>query len=738
MRSPGLLRWAIPVAFLSAAACASRGTAATEPAAPAPAAAEPAASVQPPAEAVRASERVTLTGTELGTMWTFENPPLDYWQSRYGFRPTAEWLEHVRLSSVRYGDSCSASFVSSAGLVMTNHHCARECIEANSSARDYVVEGFYAPTRKEELLCPGLFLDQLVEIQDVSQRVQGAAPSAASATQIAEAQQAEQAEIQQACEAASGLSCQVVSLFHGGQFKLYKYQRYEPVKLVFAPELQAGFFGGDPDNFTYPRYDLDVSFVRAYDADGTPARTPHYFQWDASGADENELVFITGNPGGTSRLVTVSQLMYELRLRHPYTVRLLELEVGILKRIAQQGPEAEKQVRDRLFSVENALKAYRGQLGGLRDTLLLGRKIRWEREFRQKVEADAARRAQYADAWDRMAEIQAEKLQVAAHRNLNDFNFRLAAPHLTLAGMLVRYIRETAKPEAERLERYRGENLQQIEQTLNGPTRVNPDFSALLLEAQLQLAREFLPPDAPMVREAFHAGESAADAAHRLVTETRVDEVDSRRALMRAGPAALDTASDLLVRLARVMDGAFREAERRLNDLEARQSVQDERLAQALFAVFGTQLPPDATFTLRISDGVVRRYPYNGTFAPPVTTFHGMYARSAEFNNEMPWTLPRSFAERRSAVALTTPLNFVTTNDITGGNSGSPLIDREARVIGVAFDSNIEGLPNEFLFSTEAARAVGVHAAGITEALRNVYRADALLKELVGEEPKKK
>ncbi|MBI4544788.1 MAG: S46 family peptidase, partial [Gemmatimonadetes bacterium] len=410
-----LSRSATTAALFLLLGCASRGG--SPEGAPAPAAAAPAnamSPLEPPPGALRTADRVQLTGLELGTMWTFENPPLEYWKTRYGFEPTAEWLEHVRLASVRYGEICSASFVSPNGLVMTNHHCARDCVEAVSTdTRDYVIEGFYAATRNDELLCPDLFLDQLVSIEDVTERVQAAAPAGAAERAIAEAQEAEQQEIVQECEAASGLQCQVVSLFHGGQYRLYRYQRYAPVKLVFAPELQAGFFGGDPDNFTYPRYDLDVAFVRAYQSDGkAPLGTPQYFRWDADGAAEEELVFITGNPGGTSRQATVAQLMYERSYRHRFIVRLRQEQRDFLRGVAARGPEAERQVRDQLFNIENSLKAYTGQLAGLNDTLLLGRKLRWEREFRQKVEAYAKLRESYGDIWDRIARIQAEKLTV--------------------------------------------------------------------------------------------------------------------------------------------------------------------------------------------------------------------------------------------------------------------------------------------------------------------------------------
>lgn len=729
-RRASLTALAIAPALALLAACGGRA----EPQRPAPAAAERVEDpLQPSEAALRTADRVTLTGLELGTMWTFENPPLEYWRRTYGFEATPQWLEHVRLASVRFGEICSASFVSPEGLVMTNHHCARDCIEAVSTDQnDYIVEGYYAPTRDRELTCPNLFLDQLVRIDDVTQRVQ-AATAGKDPVAAARAREEVTQAITSECEQATGLQCQVVPLFHGGQYRLYQYRRYQPVKLVFAPELQAGYYGGDPDNFTYPRYALDVAFVRAYEPDGnTPVRTPNYFEWDPDGAREGELVFITGNPGSTSRQITVSQLMYEQQYRHPFLIQYLEGQRDFLRWYASQGPEAERQVRDQLFSVENSIKAYSGQYAGLRDTVLVGTKIRWEREFRSRVEADASLRSQYGDVWDEMADVQREKLYVSPRLNINNWEF-LGDPYSQLAGTLVRYIREMARPEAERLEGFRPSEVGQIEQLLRQQTPVNPEVGARLLAIRLDLARRWLPPDDPFIRLAFQDGETPLQAAQRLVRTTRVADVQFRESLIQGGTAALNASDDPMIRLARHMDDERRRLQPRMQALNDEQAVLQERLARALFAVYGTQLPPDATFTLRISDGVVRRYPYNGTVAPPHTTFYGLFDRAASFGNAEPWTVPQSFARRRSHIEMDTPLNFVTTNDITGGNSGSPMIDREARVVGVAFDSNIEGLPNEFLFRTETgARAVGVHSAGILMALRQIYQAEALVRELTG------
>jgi hypothetical protein len=688
--------------------------------------------LQPPEAAQRAAAGLQPTGLELGTMWTFENPPLEYWRQRYGFDATQEWLDHVRLASVRYGQGCSASFVSPDGLVMTNHHCARQCIEDVSTAEaDYIALGFQARTRAEERVCPNLYLDQLIAIEEVTERVRGAAPAGGTAQQVADAQAAEAQRIQQECGQRTGQTCQVVSLYHGGQYQLYTYRRYAPVKLVFAPDLAAGYFGGDPDNFTYPRYALDVTFIRAYDADGvTPAASPNYFRWSAQGAPENEPVFVTGNPGSTSRLITLTQLMYERSYRHPFLVSLLAGQRETLLAVAAQGPEQERQVRQQLFGVENSLKAFSGQLAGLRDTLLVAQKIAWEQDLRQRVNATPQAR-EYADVWDRLADIQRRKLELNPVVNLSNAGL-VGAPHLAIAAQLSGWLQAASLQPDRRPPAYAGERFEQVRQALQQPSPIPEVQAAGALALQIQLARQWLPPEHMLVTALLRPGEAPEQAAQRLVRASRLADPAYRAAIMQAGAAALDTIADPLFRVARVMDSIYNAVLPQWRAVAAEETVQRQRLARALFAVHGTRFPPDATFTLRIADGIVTGYPYNGTVAPYKTTLYGMYARSADFNDRYPWTLPAAFAERRGSIDMSAPINFVSTNDITGGNSGSPVIDREARIVGIAFDGNIEQLPNEFVYRTELGRTVSVHSAGILEALRSVYQAHALVNELLG------
>ncbi|MEJ2677674.1 MAG: S46 family peptidase [Gemmatimonadota bacterium] len=693
--SPGVLLGGL----LIAAGCASAPQRAPAPE-PVPAA-SPAPRPMPPdtaggmlapsPAALRAADRAQLQGDELGRMWLFENPPLDYWKKTYDFVPDSAWLRHVRLASVRFGEICSASFVSPDGLVLTNHHCARECVSAVSPEHvDYVQDGFYAVNREDELTCPDLYLDQLVQMEDVTGRVRNALPSGVADTVIASARDSIEKAIEKECKDDTKLECQVVDLYHGGAYHLYRYRRYQPVKLVFTPELQAGAFGGDPDNFTYPRYDLDISFFRAYQPDSiTPANTPEYLRWNADGADEGDVVFVTGNPGSTNRLRTVSQLMVLQRYDDPFTIAMVQSFLDFLHQMVQENRASERQVREQEAEFQNALKSYRGELDGLRDTLLMGRKIRWEREFRAKVGANADLQQMYGDAWDRIAGIEEGLARTGTRHSVYNPGI-IGDPHTQLAVDLVRWVRQRALPEARRT--MDDAALDSVYQTLTRQTPYDPDVGASLLAVRLQLARDWLPSDDPLLRAAFRGNESPLDAARRLIQDSHVADVAFRRTFMREDAAALEQSSDPMIRLARVMVSALDTLDARVTELQARESAQEERLARALFAVFGSDIPPDATFTLRITDGVVKRYPYNGTFAPAFTSFYGLYQRAHNFGNAYPWNLPPRFSARRDSLDLATRLNFVATTDIAGGNSGSPVVDEQGRLVGTAFDGNIESL----------------------------------------------
>jgi hypothetical protein len=673
-----------------------------------------------------------LTGVEavdaagLGKMWTFDNPPLDYLEERYGFRPTPDWLEHMRLSSLRSG-GCSASFVSADGLVMTNHHCSRGCISAVSDAEhDYYEDGFHAATREEEPVCPGLALDQLIEIEDVTQRVDAAAPAGVSDEEATRLKAEARGRIQEECASATGYRCQVVSLYNGGIYSLYKYRRYSDVRLVFAPEGQAAAFGGDPDNFTYPRHDLDVTFWRIYEND-EPFHPEHYLTWSEAGAVEGEMILITGNPGTTLRLRTVAQLEYLRDASYTGQLESFEQRLAVYRELAAKDEAAARLYRDNIFFLENSFKQFVGYVKGLNDPQLMGSKQAWERSFRAAVEADARLQAEYGSAWDEIARINHVLTQLYPESRHTSFaNLRT----LGLARDIVRYTAELAKPATERA--MSEEDLAALERGVFSERPIDQDFEEKLLALRLAAARDVLGAEHPWVQAALQGREPAA-AARVLIRETALTEVAARRALVEGGVAAVEASRDPAIVLARTTDARARELAQQREELEAVEAVHEGRVARALFEVYGTMLPPDATFTLRLQDGVVRRYTYNGTYAPYKTTFYGLYDRAASFDYEEPWHLAPRWVERKDALDLSAPLNFVSTADIIGGNSGSPVVNRNAEVVGLVFDGNIEFFPHRFLFREDGSgRTVSVHSVAIIEALRKVYDAGALADEIQG------
>jgi hypothetical protein len=666
-------------------------------------------------------------GLETGTMWTFDVPPLDYWASRYGFQATPGWLEKVRLSAVRQ-PGCSASFVSANGLVMTNHHCARGCIEAvTREGEDFLEDGFYAKTPGDERQCPNFWLDQLLAIREVTDSVTAAVKPGMSPTQAAEARAAAITDIQSRCSAtAPSLNCQVVTMYRGGQYKLYTFRRYSDVRLVFAPDGPAAFFGGDPDNFTYPRHDLDVTFYRAYE-NGQPVTPEHFFKWSANGSSEGDLVFVVGNPGSTGRLNTLAQMEYLRDVQYPVALDGLARQIAVLHDLAGD-PARARALRNRIFGMENSQKAITGYRAGLLDPGLMSWKKKWEDDFRAKVQANADLRARYGAAWDEVAKINQELASLDVRRRYHAFS-AYGSRLMTVAGMVVRAPGEMAKPDGERMAMFREANTAQLDRFLGAPT--DTLFERRMLTAWFQAMEKELPADDPVRRVALGTRTPEAAAA-ALVSGTGLANADQARRLLQGGQSAVTASTDPLVALARVIEPLEREMSARVVALRDREAQQDELIARALLAVFGNSVAPDATFSLRISDGVVARYPYNGTMAAPYTTFYGLYDRWTAFNGKDPWRITQRWVDARDRIKLATPLNAVSTNDIIGGNSGSPVISKDAEIVGLIFDGNIEQLPNRFLYTQSVARSVWVDSRGIVEALRSVFGAQGLVDELLG------
>ena len=663
---------------------------------------------------------------EFGTMWTFESPPLDYWKARYGFAPTKEWLDHVRLASIRL-PNCSSSFVSSKGLVMTNHHCARECITAVSTPDSNFQElGFVAKTQADERKCPGLYVDQLQNIEDVTEPIQKAVTAKAPATQVAQRMAAIGA-IEKSCGEEAGLQCQVVTYYQGGVYSLYRFKRFDDLRLVMAPEEAISFFGGDPDNFTYPRYDLDLSLVRVYE-NGRPYQPKDYLKWSKDGAKEGDLVLVTGNPGSTGRLLTVAQMEFLRDVQYPAQLASYERNLAVLRELAQRDEQTRRAVENDIFSLENSKKAVTGYLSGLQDSTIMAKKRAFERDFRRRIAADPKLKARYGTAWDQIATAQGEMAALAKRQRWYSFG---ASPLLNVAGGIVRIPEQTKLPDSLRLPQYRGRGLENIKNAILGDVTSDPEQEKQLIQAWLTQATKDLPKDDPYLK-AFLGGRSPEVAAEAVVNGTKLADSTTRASLLEGGSAAVAGSTDPLIVLARKLNPIAMRVQQRAARLQDVASANAEKVGQAIFAAYGTSLPPDATFSLRISDGVVKSYPMNGTLAPYRTSFYGLYARSAEFDDKPPFKLPERWKSHRDRLDLAQPLDFVTTNDIIGGNSGSPVINKNAEVVGLIFDGNIEQLPNRFLYTDEVSRAVAVHSRGLTEALRKVYEADRIADELEG------
>jgi hypothetical protein len=660
-------------------------------------------------------------------MWTFDNPPLQLLKEKYNFVPTQQWLDHLRLSSVRLNDGGSGSFVSGKGLLLTNHHVARGQLQKNSTAEhDYIRDGFYAATPDQELKSPDLEVNVLVGMENVTAKVNEAVKGGKTSEEQFAKRKAAIAEIEKAgTDDAARMRADVVTLYQGGEYWLYHYKKYTDVRLVFAPEQQAAFFGGDPDNFTFPRYDLDMALFRVYD-NGKPLDTRDHLTWNAKGAGDGDLVFVSGHPGSTQRNSTYAQLEFERDFVEPAILQLLNRRVALLKDYSKRGPEQARQAASMIFNLENSRKAYDGRLLGLQDKKLMEKKHKEEAEFQTKVNGNAELKKQYGGAWTGVEQA----IDKARPRIKEQFNRSLDSQLGMLAINLVTYVAEIKKPDADRLPGFHDSQLDSLKLRLFSPAPVYPEFEIVRMTGALEADEKAMGPDDPWVKAVLN-GKAPKEAATALVNGTKVGDPEFRKSLVEGGQAAVDASSDPLIAMARRIDPIRREQikwfEKNVDSVE---QSSEEQLGKARFAVYGKGTYPDATFTLRLSYGTVQGYPMNGTIAPSRTTMYGLYDRSASFDNKVPFDLPKRYVEGRSKLDLTTPFDFVSTNDIIGGNSGSPVVNRNGEIVGLVFDGNIESLVGDFVYDGTANRTVAVHTAAMTEALSKLYGAQALLDEI--------
>jgi hypothetical protein len=659
-------------------------------------------------------------------MWPMNNLPVDRIAQKYGFKPDQAWVEKVQLGSARLAQGCSASFVSPNGLVMTNHHCAHACIEQLSQkGNDLVANGFYAPSTSAEKKCPALEVNQLVAITDVTETVRKALSGKTGAA-FSDAKKAEQAKLTKTCATSDDLRCEVVELYNGGRYNLYQYKRYQDVRLVFAPEVAIAFFGGDPDNFNFPRYDLDVAFVRIY-ANDKPAPTPNYFPFSAAGAQENELTFVSGNPGHTSREYSVAELLFERRVRLPRRLFGLSELRGQLTEFGRRGAEQKRIAKTHLFYIENSFKGLKGREMALLSPQLIPEKRAAEKVLRQKLAAD--KRPGFSKTYESIDKALEVYANIYDAYDLLERGRAFEGDLFAFARTLVRAAEELPKANELRLKEYSDAALPQLRQTLLSPAPIYDDLAILELTFGLTKLREALGFDDPRVR-AILGKKSPATLAAELVRGTKLKNLAVRKQLLEGGKAAVDAFKDPLLELARAVDPDARAVRKRYEDeVDGALTRAHEAIATVRFETHGTSIYPDATFTLRLSYGAVRGWTENGKPISPFTTMGGAFDRHT---GEDPFALPQKWLSSKSRLALDTRLNFTTTNDIIGGNSGSPVINKDAQIVGLIFDGNIHSLGGDFSFDERVNRAVSVHSSAILEALQKIYAADRIAQELRG------
>jgi hypothetical protein len=657
-------------------------------------------------------------------MWTFDNFPVGSVKQEYGADITPAWLDHVRLSTIRLAN-CTASFVSPDGLMLTNHHCVESCLAELSSKDKSLVElGFAAAERNAEERCPAQLADVLVGSENVTDSIvkatAGLGPTAAN-----EARKRTLTTLEQTCEQASirtragKLRCQVVTLYQGGQYFLYKYKRYDDVRLVFAPEADIASFGGDPDNFQFPRWSLDFSLLRAYERD-QPALTPNYLQIDFAGPAAGQLVFVAGHPGSTARLQTRAQLEFDRDMPLPMTlIRASELR-GRLIQFGMTNPADDRIIEAPLNSLQNAIKVRRKELDALNDDELLNSKSEAEQKLRASAQpgTDPWHEIEAATARERTLYLQYAFLEGAAAFNSGLFHD---------ARLLVRAAEERSKHNADRLREFTDASLPLIQRELYARVPVYPELEVLTLSFSLERMREWLGPDHPVTRRLL-AKESPHALATRLIAETKIDDADVRKQLWLGGKSAVDASLDPMITLARSVDVDARAIRKRYEDeVEAPITAAAERIAAARFRAYGTNVYPDATFTLRLNYGTVQGWTENGTQVQPFTYLDRTFERAT---GASPFKIPASWINAKERLNMRTPFCISTSSDIVGGNSGSPLINADGRIVGLMFDGNIHSIAGHYWFNAANNRAIALHPAIIREALDKVYNAKTLLTEL--------
>jgi Peptidase S46 len=667
-------------------------------------------------------------------MWVFNNLPLARLKAKYGFEPPAGWAEHLRSAAVRFNNGGSGSFVSASGLIMTNHHVGADTLsKLGSKDHDYYRDGFFARSYEQEAKAPDLELNVLIKIEDVTVKVNQGVAAGMDDAKAAEARRKATATIEKEATEKNGQRNDVVTLYQGGQYHLYTYKKYTDVRLVFAPEFDIAFFGGDPDNFEYPRYDLDVCFFRAYE-DGKPAKIEHYLRWSAAGTNEGELVFVAGHPGRTDRLNTMASLEYLRDVELPLRLDMLESREAFLLEYGRRSSEAFRQSKEELFTIQNSRKARVGGLAGLRDAAFMARKVRDEAELKSKVHVAAPGSPGAAVTWDKIAGAKKVAARIAKGYFYHERGYAFDSELFTIARTLVRLAQENTKPNADRLKEYRDSALKSLELELFSAAPIYPEFEEARLGESLAHWKLRMPDD-PLLQQVLQ-GRAPGEVARQVVTGSKLADVSTRRSLAEGGLAAIEKSDDPMIKLAIAVDPASREV-RKIHDdqVEGVEDAAYAQIARTNFELKGDAVYPDATFTLRLAFGVVSGYKLGSQTVPAYTTIGGAFAHAKYHGDKPPYQLPKRWFDAQEAgrLALDTPFNFVSTADIIGGNSGSPVVNRDNEIVGLIFDGNIQSLALDFGYDDRVARAVSVDSRAIVLALKSIYGAASLVTELTGQ-----
>ena len=663
-------------------------------------------------------------------MWTFDEIPFDKWENEYGFKPTEEWLEDVKMSALQFGNGCSAAFVSADGLIMTNHHCGRgDFPNIQKEGEDLLRDGFYAPTPEEERRVPGLFVDQLILIENITDEIHAAMNEGETENEKIANRDSKIFEIRNRYEMETNLTCRAISFYNGGKYKIYGYKRYNDIRLVMAPDFQIAATGWDWDNFTYPRYELDFAFYRAYDEENNPVKTDHYFSWSEKGAEENELIFTVGRPGSTKRLISVAQMEYLRDYDYRYRLSLYNELYQVYYELLQTRPEKESELLHRVLSWGNSRKSYAGRLLGLKDPYIMAKKKDFEKELREKIENDEVLSEKYDFVWNAIDKSLEELKTISPEATAFTLPRSAQPMYYNIASQLIEYAENMNLPDDEKPDDYTNGNAEKHLENLF-PENYDCELNEKLLRAHINYLCSVLPEDHWLIQNLV--GDKRGDEAVKyLLEKSQISTPEKVKEFIKKCPDDILASGDPFIYLLTSTRDTLFELNLRKKEISNTIEVMNQLLGEIVFAAHGDKISPDATSSLRISDGVIKEYEYNGTIAPGKTTYFGMYDRYYSFGQKAyPWGLHERWLNPPAEFDLSVPMGFASTNDIVGGNSGSSMINTKGEVIGIVHDGNLESLAGDFIFIPENNRAVATDSYGLMEALKYIYKTDRLVEEL--------